>query len=319
MSLKQRIFSLFSGRADYRGLSNLGTGQVIQAVEWARTADDNNSLQNSADLYDAEGLAPPPFLFHDEVPSGNLKRRDALRAFPRMAEERWGDTFITKMGGIMLPFTPHLFGLNNHGFCPPNFVVGKLHENSRFASGDFRQDPDAEEEEPPYGEAAEQRSDDRIIPIDSAVIMFSGDWSIGQGVVTFGGLDDGSPSSATAGDYAVGVVTARLENGLYLIQVSGVCRAFGWVENLVTYSEGTEDEVVGSEPGYGSTTRVYPKQYSSTGFFTPSALGNAIPVIAAFYPPEEYEEGKYRVPLLVSLGASGGGGGANFISFSEYP
>jgi len=201
------------------------------------------------------------------------------QGFIELATELVGGNLIGREGQIMLPFIPHLYGKHNHGWGPPVYA------------------------------ACEYAGDETTLPAYAAV------------VVGFGVSGEGIPSCSqfqfqnredfeSDGEYhqylltthrPMGIVTGKLENGLWLVQLTGLCYAY------------TDEVTEGDSGSYVQAgLSVYPKpdtfvvETSGTAY-----CANNLGAIGVHRTPE----GEARGQLLIHLGASVQAGVPRFLAY----
>jgi len=255
--IMDKIISMFSGKADSKGRTNLNYGRGIRAVEWA-TRDPANT--------DAE------------VIKGGKAVSITDQGFIELATELVGGNHIGRDGQIMIPFVPHLYGKHNHGWAPPCYVP------------------------------CEYSGDETTLPAFAAVVVTG---VSGEGVGTCSKFQFyGEEDFETNDEYTeylssnmrpMGIVTGKLENDLWLVQVSGI--TYGYTDEV------NED----GDPKFSTASlTVYPKP--GTFVLETSSVAYCAQNLGSMG-VHKTSDGEPRGQLLLHLGATSVAGVPRFLSF----
>jgi len=226
-----------------------------------------------------EWATKKPSLESGETNTGGKAIAITDQGFIEMATELVGGNHIGREGQIMLPFIPHLYGKHNHGWGPPCYL------------------------------ACEYTGDETTLPAFAAVVVTGvDDEGVGLcGKYEFQNEDDFESDD----DYAeylsnnmrpMGIVTGKLENGLWLVQMAGL--TYGYTHEVNEYGEG--------ELYSGASLTVYPKPgeftlESSSVAYCAQNLGSM--------GVHKNSDGEPMGQLLLHLGATSVVGTPRFLSY----
>jgi len=204
------------------------------------------------------------------------------QGFVEMATDLIGDTHIPREGQVMLPFVPHLYGKHNHGWAPPVYLP------------------------------CQYDGDETTLPAYAGVIV-RGVYQGGVGRClqhTLPGEEAFLSDENELGDLvgytfgSMGIVTAKLENDLWLVQVGGIC--YGYSHEVDDEDEDNPRSLAGrilfpTPGGFTLETASYPfgsVNLGLTGFHRSSS-------------------GDLYSQHLIMIGAAGGMGLPRFLSYNE--